>query len=310
MRKTILLTIIIFSITILFSISCKPKKNNDLLSIEYAIKMRKNIPGKAKAEALNSKALILYKQKKFLEAAKEYLEALKLYTNAEIYFNFGDTLFNLSRFEEAGKAYVISAELGHKKRHLSYYNAACSYSRLKNKELGLKYLSLAIQHGYNALEYIKKDNDLAFLRSQVNIDEFIGRNRQVFFKLGEYWQLGPSWSAPGERYVFKKNYMFSRILGHIRTTIESGKYSIKENILTLNFNKKIVYDLVPPGGGTIIKFSSKMNTVRRFYYKILKYQDLPHNINVINKNSFFLKLMTAPNQTGDFIYYEYYRYVF
>lgn len=51
----------------------------------------------------------------------------------------------------------------------NYYDAACLYSRMKNKENSLKFLEKALKMGYNRFAHMERDYDLDFLR---NSDEF------------------------------------------------------------------------------------------------------------------------------------------
>ena len=51
----------------------------------------------------------------------------------------------------------------------NYYDAACLYSRMKDKENALRYLEKALIMGYNRFAHMKRDFDLDFLRST---DEF------------------------------------------------------------------------------------------------------------------------------------------
>ena len=127
----------------------------------------------AQAKTFAAKALALHKKKNFIQAEIEWKNALKLYADGEMYYRFGDTLFNLSRFEDAVKSYKNAIELNHPEKKYVYYNMACAYSKMKDKNNGLEYLRLAIQNGYNAYDNIKGDSDLAYLRQHVNINKFI-----------------------------------------------------------------------------------------------------------------------------------------
>ena len=51
----------------------------------------------------------------------------------------------------------------------NFYDAACMYSRMKDKENALKYLEKALMMGYNRFAHMERDFDLDFLRST---DEF------------------------------------------------------------------------------------------------------------------------------------------
>ena len=46
----------------------------------------------------------------------------------------------------------------------NYYDAACLYSRMKNKEKALYYLEQSLEKGYNRFAHIEKDYDMDFIR--------------------------------------------------------------------------------------------------------------------------------------------------
>ena len=175
----ILLTALVFSLS-----TCKPAAPSDIFSAAYAKEKNKNTAAMAQAKTFAVKALALHKKKNFIQAEIEWKNALKLYADAEMYYRFGDTLFNLSRFEEAVKAYKNAIELDHPEKKFVYYNMACAYSRMKNRNKGLKYLALAIQNGYSAYNNIKTDADLTFLRNYIgDMNYFISRNNMLSYEL-------------------------------------------------------------------------------------------------------------------------------
>lgn len=46
----------------------------------------------------------------------------------------------------------------------NYYDAACLYSRMKNKEKALEYLELSLKNGYKRFAHIRNDYDMDFIR--------------------------------------------------------------------------------------------------------------------------------------------------
>ena len=67
----------------------------------------------------------------------------------------------------------------------SYYDAACLYSRMKNKEKALEYLEKSLQHGYTRFSHMDYDYDMDFIREaeeyKALIDKYKNRkaNRSV-----------------------------------------------------------------------------------------------------------------------------------
>ncbi len=63
----------------------------------------------------------------------------------------------------------------------NYYDAACLYSRMKDKENALKYLGKALKLGYNRFAHMERDFDLDFLRNtsefKVMIEKYKGQRQ-------------------------------------------------------------------------------------------------------------------------------------
>ena len=59
----------------------------------------------------------------------------------------------------------------------NYYDAACMYSRMKDKENALKYLEKALEMGYNRFAHMERDFDLDFLRGTDEFKALIERYR-------------------------------------------------------------------------------------------------------------------------------------
>jgi tetratricopeptide (TPR) repeat protein len=54
-----------------------------------------------------------------------------------------------------------------------YYNLACAYAQIQNKKRALENLKLALEHGFDDIELIKKDEDLAFLHDNEEFQKLI-----------------------------------------------------------------------------------------------------------------------------------------
>lgn len=61
----------------------------------------------------------------------------------------------------------------------NYYDAACIYSRMKNKEKALEYLGLALEKGYSKTNYILKDYDMDFLRDMEEFKSLISKYKKA-----------------------------------------------------------------------------------------------------------------------------------
>lgn len=122
-----------------------------------------------KALALHKQAYRLYKQKKDAEAVVLYEKAMQMHPTAGLCYDYANSLSNIPRLEDAMAAYSEALRLRHPKYYLVYYNMACAASRMRTPqkaELAFRYLQLAVENGYNAINYIARDPDLAYLRAQ------------------------------------------------------------------------------------------------------------------------------------------------
>jgi tetratricopeptide (TPR) repeat protein len=168
-----LLTTILFIITLQGAIAEDIKK--DYLSYKWAKYSFNNfwmknitdqVKSKDEAAKLNAEGFKLYKGKKDKEALSKYEAAIDLYPTGEFYYNYGNSLSNVKRYEDSIKAYEISLKLDPPRPELALYNIACAYSLMNKPDNAYKYLASAVERGYNAFEYIKKDSDMANLRKQ------------------------------------------------------------------------------------------------------------------------------------------------
>lgn len=55
----------------------------------------------------------------------------------------------------------------------NYYDAACLYSRMKNKDKALEYLAKCLEMGYNRFAHIRIDNDMDFIRETPEFNALI-----------------------------------------------------------------------------------------------------------------------------------------
>jgi tetratricopeptide (TPR) repeat protein len=122
----------------------------------------------ANATKLNEEGFKLYKAKKDADAIKKYEAAIDTLPNGEIYYNYANSLSNVKRYEDAIKAYEIALKLDLPRPELALYNIACAYSLMNKPDNAYKYLASAVERGYNAFEFIKKDSDMANLRKQAD----------------------------------------------------------------------------------------------------------------------------------------------
>lgn len=208
--------------------SAKEAPAKDYLSKSWAMYMNR-VPGghaknsespveeRAAAEILRKEAHALYKKKNDAEAVLKYEEAISHWANGKIYYNYGNSLSNVSRLEDSIKAYEIALQLGYEKPEMALYNTACAYSRLKTVAPAYDFLAKAIHRGYNAFKFIEKDPDMEFLRSQpdwkerinalvpeevrLGTDKFVGTLEVMTPRDSESYTLCPSGKLVYDSYV-------------------------------------------------------------------------------------------------------------
>ena len=126
-----------------------------------------------KIKELVKEGVKLHKIQNFTEAIFNFKLSIDLFPTAEAYFHFGNSLFSLNQLEDSVLVYEISIKIYNnsfkdtlKQPELLFYNLACVYSRLGNINKAYTNLSMAIEHGYNAFNYLEKDPDLINLRKE------------------------------------------------------------------------------------------------------------------------------------------------
>lgn len=112
----------------------------------------------------NAAGLAFHRDGKDAQAIAAYENALRQFASGETYYNYGNSLANLNKLENAAQAYEIALKLKYERPELAFYNAACAYSRLGDIDKAVKYIAYAINRGYNAFEFMKTDPDLENLR--------------------------------------------------------------------------------------------------------------------------------------------------
>lgn len=62
----------------------------------------------------------------------------------------------------------------------NYYDAACLYSRMKNKEKALEYLGKCLEMGYNRFAHIRMDHDMDFIRELPEFKDLLDKYESVY----------------------------------------------------------------------------------------------------------------------------------
>jgi tetratricopeptide (TPR) repeat protein len=106
-----------------------------------------------------------FKNKKNLDSADYYLrQSILKEPSGKAYYELGNVFMDQKKYSEALSAYDLAENLDFQPVSKILYNKSCLYSLQKNVEMSGQYLEYALQAGYNNLDHIDKDEDLAELR--------------------------------------------------------------------------------------------------------------------------------------------------
>lgn len=106
-----------------------------------------------------------FKNKKDLDSADYYLRrSILKEPSGKAYYELGNVFMDQKQYDKALSAYDLAENLDFQPFSKILYNKSCLYSLQKEVKLSSQYLEYALQAGYNNLDYIDKDEDLAELR--------------------------------------------------------------------------------------------------------------------------------------------------
>ncbi len=119
-------------------------------------------------------------QKRWEEAAQYLSKALEI--GAQTNLTYGQLAYvqlMLNRNEEAIKSYEKAFEIGippgANTRGLAFYNMACAYVRLMQKDKAFEFLSKAVDEGFNNRQTFETDTDLAPIRTDSRFQTLLVR---------------------------------------------------------------------------------------------------------------------------------------
>ncbi|MCJ8291219.1 MAG: tetratricopeptide repeat protein [Flavobacteriales bacterium] len=106
-----------------------------------------------------------FKNKKDLDSADYYLRrSILKEPSGKAYYELGNVFMDQKQYDKALSAYDLAENLDFQPFSKILYNKSCLYSLQKEVKLSSQYLEYALQAGYNNLDHIDKDEDLAELR--------------------------------------------------------------------------------------------------------------------------------------------------
>ncbi|SFE69965.1 Tetratricopeptide repeat-containing protein [Chitinophaga sp. CF118] len=126
------------------------------------------------ADKLFLNAIDSYRNKKNPAGSiKLFKQSIVLKPQAKSYYELGNALFDMKKLKEAMQAYVIAELLDYKPLHKVLYNMACVYSIAGDATSARYCLISAIEFGYSNVKNIYADEDLAYLRSKGDFNNYV-----------------------------------------------------------------------------------------------------------------------------------------
>ena len=96
-------------------------------------------------------------------AEADFKKVIELENSPEKYYCIHYAYQGLGQYDKAIEA-IDTIIARHEDKAGSYYDAACLYSRMKNKEKALMYLEKSLEKGYIRFAHIERDYDMDFIR--------------------------------------------------------------------------------------------------------------------------------------------------
>ncbi len=123
---------------------------------------------------------IKFAQRQFDQAAKYLTRVVEAGVgNSFLYGQLASAQLHTGRNEEAVKSYEKAFELGIppgvNTRGIAYYNLACGYARLGQKDKAITALSSAVTEGFTDRNTYESDEDLTTLRAEPKFQELLSR---------------------------------------------------------------------------------------------------------------------------------------
>jgi tetratricopeptide (TPR) repeat protein len=135
--------------------------------------------------------------------------------NGQAWFQLGNAHHRQKQHEQAIKAFMQADELQFAQGR-SRYNIACGYAIESNQDEALEWLTKAVEVGFNQVQMLETDSDLASLRNDTRFKavldvadrnarpcEFSDKHREFDFWIGEWDVFNPQGQKVGTNVVQK-----------------------------------------------------------------------------------------------------------
>lgn len=256
-----------------FQLSCSQNKNK-YLTDEFAktISNKEYKPEHYENSSKFSKlGLYYYNQKNDLEAVKYYEYALDNHPTSEIYYNYANSLSNISKLDESIKAYEIAISLNYPRKDLIFYNLACAQSRNNEIEKSLKNLKKSVLNGYFNTNNFLKDPDLQYLRNQnnwkeeyeklLNIKNTLSLKFNIHNFSGNYEEHGGG--AASDHFVLCPNGNYFYFYNDCNLQILTGKWQLNTDSISAIIENQLDYECTAEGTGSSCCDEAKFKTITK-----------------------------------------------
>lgn len=164
--------------------------------------LQNNVKFIEEANKLYLNGLDAFKNKRNLDSADYYLrQSILKEPSGKAYYELGNVYMDKKEYDKALNAYNLAENLNFQPFSKILYNKSCVYSLQKDVELSGRYLEYALQAGYNNLDHIDQDADLAELRKSEHFKPALEKgvrgmaNAKNLFWL-QFKKLFPKYSFP------------------------------------------------------------------------------------------------------------------
>ena len=109
----------------------------------------------------------------------QFLEAVKgrCPDNGRVLEVLGELYTRTGRYEDGLKVDLELARIN-PRESVVWYNLACSYALVGNKDASLEALGKALELGYHDLEWLRRDKDLEILRGDSRFEAMLKKARR------------------------------------------------------------------------------------------------------------------------------------
>jgi tetratricopeptide (TPR) repeat protein len=131
---------------------------------------------------LYSLGILRNRMEKYDEAIRDFDRVIDLgERHWEVYFGRAFSYFYKEEYEQAIEDFLESTEVhpAHPENSTSFYNIACAYALMGDKDRALRYLKRSVEKGFDDFEHMQEDEDLKILRGDPRFEDMLHHGREI-----------------------------------------------------------------------------------------------------------------------------------